>query len=133
MSRTYLALVIEDDPDISVIFASALQSAGFETEIIHDGGKALARLAEVAPSLVILDLHLPHLSGANALRQIQADRRLLNTRVVVCTADRAIADELRNKADMVIVKPVTFSQLRDLAIRLVPGVQIASAGEQPDP
>ena len=130
MPKKYLALVVEDDPDLSAIFASALQSAGFETEIITDGGKALARLVEVVPSLVILDLHLPHLSGANALRQIQADRRLLETRVVICTADAAMADELRNQADLVLLKPVMYSQMRDLAARLVPGVQgqAASAG-----
>jgi CheY-like chemotaxis protein len=126
VSKTYLAFVIEDDPDLSVIFAAALQSVGFETEIIADGGKALARLAEQAPSLVILDLHLPHLSGVNALRQIHSDRQLLNTRVVVCTADAAMADELRDQADLVLLKPVTYSQLRDLAVRLVPGVQVAA-------
>jgi CheY-like chemotaxis protein len=129
VSKKYLAFVIEDDPDLSVIFAAALQSAGFETEIINDGGKALARLAEQAPSLVILDLHLPHLSGVNALRQIHSDRQLLNTRVVVCTADAAMADELREQADLVLLKPVTYSQLRDLAIRLVPGVQVASGAK----
>lgn len=129
--KKYLALVVEDDPDLSIIYASALRSAGFEVEIINDGGKALARLAEVIPKLVILDLHLPHLSGTNTLRQIQSDPRLLDTRVVICTADAAKADELRDQADLVLVKPVTYSQLRDLAIRLVPSVQTRSDAEPP--
>lgn len=123
MAKKYLALVVEDDTDLSTIFASALKSAGFEeVEVINDGGKALARLAEIIPHIVILDLHLPHLSGANALRQIHADRRLIDTRVVICTADAAMANELSKQADLVLLKPVMFSQMRDLAIRLVPGV-----------
>jgi len=135
VAKKYLALVVEDDPDLSTIFASALKSAGFdEIEVINDGGKALARLAEVAPHIVILDLHLPHLSGANALRQIHADRRLIDTRVVICTADAAMANELGKQADLVLLKPVMFSQMRDLAIRLVPGVatpRTPPAGTQP--
>ncbi|MBN1430880.1 MAG: response regulator [Anaerolineae bacterium] len=118
-----LALVIEDNLDLAAILTVALQSVDFEVETIHDGGKALARLAEVVPALVILDLHLPHLSGTNALRQIQSDQRMLNTRIVIATADAAMADELRDQADLVLLKPVSVSQIRDLAIRLVPSVK----------
>jgi two-component system cell cycle response regulator DivK len=124
-----LALIVEDNIDLAAILASALQTSGFEVETIHDGAKALARLAEIVPALVILDLHLPHLSGANALRQIQTDRRLLNTRVVIATADAAMADELRDKADLVLLKPVSMAQMRELATRLIPSVR----AEQPEP
>ena len=119
-----LALIIEDNIDLAAILASSLQAIGFEVETIHDGGKALARLAEIVPTLVVLDLHLPHLSGTNALRQIQSDRRLLETRVVIATADAAMADELRDKADLVLLKPLSISQIRDLATRLVPSVSV---------
>jgi CheY-like chemotaxis protein len=124
-----LALIVEDNLDLAQIMALALQSAGFEVEMIHDGGKALDRLAEIIPALVILDLHLPHLSGVNALRQIQSDRRLLNTRVVIATADAAMADELRDKADLVLLKPVSVNQIRDLAMRLVPSSQLSQKEE----
>ncbi len=124
-----LALIVEDNIDLAAILASALQTTGFEVETIHDGAKALARLAEIVPALVILDLHLPHLSGANALRQIQSDRRLLNTRVVIATADAAMADELRDKADLVLLKPVSIGQIRELATRLIPSAR----ADRPDP
>lgn len=123
-----LALIVEDNVDLAAILALALQSSGFEVETIHDGAKALARLAEIVPALVILDLHLPHLSGANMLRQIQTDTRLLNTRVVIATADAAMADELRDKADLVLLKPVSIAQIRELASRLIPSAR----GEQPE-
>ena len=44
-----LALIIEDDPDLSIIFAEALPAAEFETKIIQDGRVALACLAEDQP------------------------------------------------------------------------------------
>jgi CheY-like chemotaxis protein len=130
MSRP-LALIIEDNIDLATIMALALRIEGFEVETIHDGAKALARLAEVVPALVILDLHLPHLSGANTLRQIQTDRRLLNTRVVIATADSTMADELRDKADLVLLKPVSIAQIRELAAHLIPSVRTAQADNNP--
>jgi DNA-binding response OmpR family regulator len=113
-----LALVIEDDYDLSNIFAQALRSAGFEPEIIRTGDVALARLACTEPGVVVLDLHLPRVAGMDILRQIRADPRLAETRVIVATADDRLAEILHEEADLVLVKPISFSQLRDLSARL---------------
>lgn len=118
--KKQLALIIEDDPDLSAIFARALRAADFETEIVRDGRQALARLADIQPVVVVLDLHLPHISGDKILHQIRADTRLAQTRVIVASADHVLADYLKIEADLVLVKPISFSQLRDLAIRLRP-------------
>jgi DNA-binding response OmpR family regulator len=112
------ALIIEDNEDASVIFASALQEAGFECEIIQTGDVALARLAETTPAVVVLDLELPRVSGVEILRQIRADVRLAKTHVIIATAYPDLAVGLEEKADLVLIKPVSFTQLRDLAKRL---------------
>ncbi len=114
------ALIIEDDFDAAAIFEAALQAAGFETEIIHDGAEAITRLKETKPAIVALDLHLPHVSGAEILHKIRSDERLTKTRVMLVTADPAMADTLQPEADLVLIKPVSYSQLRDLAKRLRP-------------
>ena len=114
------ALIIEDDPDLATIFAEALQMAEFETEIVSDGQAALGRLAATTPAVVVLDLHLPHVSGPKILQQIRADRRLAKTRVLLATADALMAESLRREADLVLLKPISFHQLRDLAKRLRP-------------
>jgi DNA-binding response OmpR family regulator len=113
-----LALIIEDDYDLSDIFARALQAAGFETQIIRRGDTALARLASIAPDVVVLDLHLPYVSGVDILREMRADARLAETRVIVATADPRAAETLEDQANLVLLKPISFSQLRDLAGRL---------------
>jgi two-component system cell cycle response regulator DivK len=114
------ALIIEDDPRLAHIFAEALRIAEFEVEIVQDGKAALGRLAATTPTVVVLDLHLPHLSGADILTQIRADQRLAETRVIVATADAMRAEPLRNKADLVLLKPISFHQLTTLARRLRP-------------
>jgi two-component system cell cycle response regulator DivK len=113
-----LALVIEDDTPHANLFSEALQKAGFEIEVIRDGQVAITRLAEITPALVVLDLHLPHVSGADILKQIRSDARLVKTRIVVASADPQMASMLRDKADLVLIKPISYFQLKELAIRL---------------
>ena len=113
------ALVIEDDYDASTIFATALRVIEFEVEIINSGELAVARLNEVVPDIVILDLHLPKVNGTEILSRIRADERLKKTMVIVATADPRMAEMIRPDADLVLLKPTTFSQVRDLAARLM--------------
>jgi DNA-binding response OmpR family regulator len=113
-----LALVIEDDTDLSDIFSKALQSAGFEVESILDGKTAQERLKETVPNVIVLDMHLPFVDGPTLLKQIHADQRLSKARIIIATADSVQAEFYRNMATIVMVKPITFSQLRDISARL---------------
>ena len=113
-----IALVIEDDADLSEIFTRALETAGFEVETILDGQVARDRLKEVVPNVIVLDMHLPRVDGATLLKQIQADERLSKSRVIIATADAVQAEFYRDLATIVMVKPISFSQLRDISARL---------------
>jgi CheY-like chemotaxis protein len=135
------ALVIEDDLDASNIFSKALEAAGCKTEIIAKGDVALQRLSECTPTLVVLDLHLPNVDGASILAQMRQDERHAKTIVMLATADPRMADTVRDLADLVLLKPVTFTQVRDFAIRLLRRVEVAkvepaaaaSAPTEPEP
>lgn len=115
-----VALVIEDNADQNLVFTMALNKAGFSTESIHNGTDAQKRLKEVVPHIVILDLHMPDIDGDALLAQIRADKRLSKVNVVLATADSAFADALQSQAELVLLKPVSFSQLSDLARRFNP-------------
>ena len=113
-----LAYVIEDDEDLSTIFSEALLAANYEVETIVNGLTARQRLQEGTPHLVLLDLHLPGLAGNELLTQIRADKRLEKTIVVIATADARLGDAYRDSADYILIKPISFTQLRDLTHRL---------------
>ena len=113
-----LALIIEDESDLATIFSEALKAGGFETEIIGDGAEALKRLKSVVPKVLILDLHLPQVSGKEILATLRADERFDNTQVLVTTADSHMAEMVEDQADLVLLKPVSFMQLQVLAKRL---------------
>jgi DNA-binding response OmpR family regulator len=112
-----LAFIIEDDPALSQIFTITLQS-DFETETITDGQAAVARLTDIVPALVILDLHLPGKPGREILGKIRGDERLAKTRVILATADDQQANMIYDQADMVLLKPISPMQLKELARRL---------------
>ncbi len=118
MNESPLALIIEDDEDLSFIFAEALRAAGFEAEIIRDGQTAMVRLEQCKPAVVVLDLHLPYVAGTDILKRIREMEHLKKVRVVVATADARLAEQTDRQADFVLIKPISFSLLRDLAIRL---------------
>jgi chemosensory pili system protein ChpA (sensor histidine kinase/response regulator) len=112
-----IAFVIEDDQDLSNIFTEALKSAGYQVETIRDGAIAQQRLKEEIPEIIILDMHLPNVDGGELLTQIRADERIKKTRVIIATADALLGEYYEKKADLVLVKPISFSQLRDLTAR----------------
>lgn len=113
-----LAFVIEDSADLSEIFSRALETAGFEVESILDGLVAQTRLKETIPNVIVLDMHLPSVDGPTLLKQIKADERLSKTRIIIATADSAQAEFYRSMATIVMIKPITFSSLRDISARL---------------
>jgi two-component system response regulator BaeR len=114
-----LALIIEDDFDLSEIFSAALQRGEFETEVVRDGKAAMERIKGTPPAIVILDLNLPYVDGTTILKEIKATESFSKTSVIVTTADAQQADRLRGIADLVLLKPVSVDQLHELAKRLL--------------
>ena len=115
------ALIIKDEEMLATIFEQALSMAEYETEVVRDGREAMTRLDnDPVPNVITLDLHLPFVSGEDILYHIRASERLAKTKVIIATADARMGDFLDKKADLVLIKPIRFSQLRDLASRLNP-------------
>jgi len=113
-----LSLIVEDDIKLSEVFSKSLESAKFETQIVHDGQLAIERLKHRTPEVVILDLHLPHVSGEAVLKYLRSWRRFSKTMVIVVTADPGWSENLRLETDLVLIKPVSPLLLRELASRL---------------
>ena len=116
-----LALIIEDDEDLANIFAEALRGVGFEVEHVPDGRLAQERLQNgSAPFIVLLDMHLPHVSGADLLTIIKREEKFAKTLILITTADARMGDLYSDQVDFVLIKPISFVQLRDLTARLRP-------------
>ena len=111
-----LAFVIEDDATFADTCGRALKSAGFEVETFFDGKTAYDRLAvEPAPRLVLLDMHLPEVSGNEITWELWFN--LQDSSIIIITADTEMAAIYQNKegVDNVLIKPIPLDVLRDLA------------------
>lgn len=119
METRPLALIIEDDVDQNLVFTTALEQAGYQTESITDGLAAQQRLTEMVPKMIILDLHIPGVTGLMLLGQIRNDPRLIDATVILATADAALASSLHAQTDLILLKPISFFQLSTLASRFI--------------
>ena len=113
------ALIIEDDPMLNNVYCLTLKN-DIEIQSCMDGAQALQILAQETPDLVILDMNLPSASGSEILDHIRSQEHLAQTRVILATADALQAERLKENADLVLLKPVSPVQLRELALRLTP-------------
>ncbi len=118
MENKPLAVIVEDEPQLNQLFAVTLKG-DFEIVQIYDGDYALQELERRVPNLIVLDLNLPGASGDKVLRQIRADQKYGKTRVILATANALQAAALEEQADIVLLKPISPAQLRDLASRII--------------
>src|ERR1700731_2078289 len=111
-------LIVEDEVDVAELLAHHLKKAGFVVEMATNGRVALASIRDQPPTLVVLDLMLPEMSGLDLCRAIRSDPRTKEMAVVMLSAkieeiDRVLGFELG--ADDYVVKP--FSP-REFVLRI---------------
>lgn len=78
--------MIDDEPKNRLLLAAILEPAGYELSEAADGASALRVAKQVRPDLVILDLHMPGMSGADFLRELRSDPDLAAVKVALYTA-----------------------------------------------
>ncbi|MFP4248513.1 MAG: response regulator [Armatimonadota bacterium] len=104
-------LIVEDESSVAEAIAYTLDQEGFETEIASDGREALDAFEAGEPSLVILDLMLPGLSG---WQLFTAFRRQRDVPIIMLTARTEEADRvagLEMGADDYVPKPFSMREL----------------------
>lgn len=104
-------LIVEDDNKIARLEQDYLESNGYETEILEDGGEVISRLRTRHYDLVLLDIMLPNCNGYDICRQIRDE---IDVPILMVTARTEGVDIIRGLglgADDYITKPFDPSQL----------------------
>ena len=107
-------LVVDDSPDIALISARMLTSRGFAAITSNDGAEALVLVTRQRPSLILLDVMMPGMSGLDVLRALKADPHTATIPVIMVTAKTTDDDVLsgyQQGADYYITKPFTADEL----------------------
>ena len=111
-------LVTDDDPDIRMLVAFALEDSGYAVRQASDGANALEALAAKAPDAMVLDVMMPGIDGFGVLRGMRQRGLAPNTRVLILTCKTEERDHLRGwelGADEYLTKPF---DPEDLVVRV---------------
>lgn len=127
-----LIYVVEDDPDVSRLIEHNLRGAGYEVSAFLSGVPVIAQAVAAQPSLFLLDIMLPGVSGFDLCRQIRQHERLAKTPVIFLSARTQEPDRLQAfdaGGDGYITKP--FSPRELLArVRNVLRVETEATGHE---
>ena len=115
-------LVVDDEPSIVDVLEYNLAKEGFEVTTSRDGRDALARARANVPDIVLLDLMLPGTDGLTVCRQLRADPKTQNVRILMITAKGEETDEIIGfsmGADDYVTKPFRVRPLLERIKALV--------------
>lgn len=84
-----LIFYADDDPLLQQLVQLRLEKDGYEVQVAADGAAALAALEKLSPALIILDQHMPRLSGLETAQRLSRHPRLKAVPIMMLTASGA--------------------------------------------
>lgn len=129
--RIIRILLIEDNPHVAELITDGLDGAArremggkvaFIFDVVGDGQMALERLQQVEPDLIICDVYMPVMDGAQFLRHLRTHRK--DTPVIALSAGGPAAREqaLAAGANVFLDKPIRLNEVLKAATQLLPTV-----------
>lgn len=136
MSQTGPILIVDDEADLRELVDINLTREGFEVVQAADGTQALELAQSASPSLVILDMMLPDISGTEVCRRLRADPETASVPIIMLSArgeeiDRVVGFEVG--ADDYVVKANLSTRELILRVRAVLRRRASAAGAEPAP
>jgi two-component system KDP operon response regulator KdpE len=104
-------LVVDDEPQITRVLRTVLNSQGYQVRTAAEGEAALSNFAEWRPELVITDLYMPHMDGIELCRRIRA---VSNVPIIVLSVkgeEKSKVEALDSGADDYVTKPFGIDEL----------------------
>jgi two-component system, OmpR family, response regulator RegX3 len=125
-------LIVEDEESLADSVRYNLEREGYAVTVAADGRRALERFRAEQPSLVILDLMLPEVSGLDLCRAIRAES---DVPIIMVTAKDSEADKvtgLELGADDYVTKPFSVRELVSRVRALLRRAGLVSGGSRDD-
>ena len=105
-------LITDDDPGYRETLRVVFELRGFRTILAGDGEEALRIVHDETVHLVLLDMHMPRLTGLETLRLLKEFRAMLPCILLSAQLDDLIIEQAqRAHADFVLAKTVTIGQI----------------------
>ena len=128
MSLPHLLLV--DDSEAVLAFERAALSRHYAISTATNGREALAKVSQLLPAAILLDLSMPEMDGDEVLAQLQQDKALRHIPVIIISSEKGRAEAcLQAGAKAFLAKPIRAPDLLPLVERVLEQARLeASAG-----
>lgn len=107
-------MVIEDDASMFSLLHMLLEFEGFEV-ILWEGGDNIQDIIDILcqeqPDLILMDIHLRHLSGFDVLKSLREEEKLQGVRVLLASGEEMVNKSQQAGADGFILKPFMPDEL----------------------
>lgn len=103
----YKIVVVDDEPDLRYIMRRVFERAGYEVADASEGVAALRAVHLSLPHLVVTDMMMPVMGGAELITRLRADPLTARLPILAATSDIHLA----RGADAVVAKPYRPAEL----------------------
>jgi twitching motility two-component system response regulator PilH len=127
-------LIADDSQAVRDILQMSLETLGYKVVVAEDGERAMERIHESSPDLIIADVMMPKVNGFQICRRVKSDPRTRRTPVILLTARSGQEDIFWGKdcgADDYITKPFKTQDLEQTIDRLL-RERTSAPGDAPD-
>lgn len=117
MSKKFTILCVEDNPDTQRMLTFLLTKAGYDVITADDGTQAIQKAKAWRPALILMDMMMPRMSGAETIRRLRQVKVTKDVPILVLSAyqEQALIDEaLDAGADDFLIKTVLPEDLTDI-------------------
>jgi len=127
MSGKKRILIVDDEPDFSMIVKKNLEKEGFEVELAYDGAEGLAKVKSNPPDAIVLDVMMPEIDGYKVCSTLKNDDKYSDIPIVLLTAVASLVtstryshyDGMSMEADDYLPKPASAEQITESIKRLL--------------
>lgn len=110
----YRVLVVEDQPPIANYYKMVLNMAGMDAQVVTDATKVLQQMIEYQPDLILLDLYMPEVNGAELVRIIRQMEEFVSIPIVFLSSEDDFVKQMEVMSlggDDFLTKPIKASHL----------------------
>lgn len=121
MTEKIKLLLVDDDPDMIAVMAIRLTKAGYELYKATTGNEALKALNTFKPDVVLLDVHLPDLSGGEVQQKIHAQTEFQTLPIIFFSGTLDQGEMPSAPYTMALVKPCPFETIDSTIKKMIKG------------
>lgn len=120
-------LVVDDEADICDFVKKFFKERNFDVEIAYDGKEAIKKVESRKPHIVLLDIKMPVMDGAEALKAIRHIDSNIKVIMVTAVEDVELAEEMKSHGAIeYITKPLLLEQLERIVLTVAEQIKMAA-------